>query len=97
MIGYQRANVRMFYRILEGKYMAEAEADRRTAEDVQSDFESKIEGFGKGRYGRLLQMAHTPNKEEYLRTAKISAIGIIVLGALGFVIMWAMTYLPTYF
>lgn len=42
-------------------------------------------------------MAHTPDKEEYLRTAKISAIGIVLLGALGFFIMWLMTYLPDYF
>lgn len=77
--------------------MAEVEADRRTAEDVQDGFESKIDGFGKGRYGRILQMAHTPDKEEFMRTAKISAIGIIILGAVGFGIMWLMTYLPTYF
>ena len=68
--------------------MAVEEADRSTAEDFQDDFESKISGFGKGRYGRILQMAHTPDKEEYLRTAKISAIGIIVLGVIGFAIMW---------
>ena len=77
--------------------MAEVEADRRTAEELQDDFESKIDGFGKGRYGRILQMAHTPDKEEYLRTAKISAIGILILGAVGFAIMWLMTYLPDYF
>ena len=77
--------------------MAEVKSDRRSAEDIQDDFESKIEGFGKGRYGRIMQMAHTPDKEEFLRTAKISAIGIIILGALGFAIMWVMTYLPGYF
>lgn len=42
-------------------------------------------------------MAHSPDKEEYLRTAKISAVGIIILGAVGFAIMWLMTYLPKYF
>ena len=77
--------------------MAEVETERSSAEDFQDDFESKIDGFGKGRYGRILQMAHTPDKEEYLRTAKISAIGIIILGAVGFAIMWLMTYLPDYF
>jgi protein transport protein SEC61 subunit gamma-like protein len=77
--------------------MAEVEAERKSAEEFQDNFESKIEGFGKGRYGRLMQMAHTPDKEEYMRTAKISAIGIIILGAVGFAIMWVMTYLPDYF
>jgi len=77
--------------------MAEVEVERKSAEEFQDSFESKIGGFGKGRYGRLLQMAHTPDKEEYMRTAKISAIGIIILGAVGFAIMWVMTYLPDYF
>lgn len=77
--------------------MAEVEVERSSAEEVQDNFESKIKGFGKGRYGRLMQMAHTPDKEEYMRTAKISAIGIIILGAVGFAIMWVMTYLPDYF
>lgn len=67
------------------------------AEEVQNDLNSKISGLGKGKYGRILQMAHTPNKSEYLKTAKISAIGIIILGLVGFVVMWIMTYLPDYF
>ena len=54
-------------------------------------------GFGRGNYGRILQMAHTPDKEEYLKTAKISALGILILGFVGFAVMWIMTYLPTYF
>jgi protein transport protein SEC61 subunit gamma-like protein len=41
-------------------------------------------------------MAHTPDKEEYLKTAKISALGILILGLVGFVVMWIMTYLPGY-
>lgn len=75
-------------------------SDEETAgrsEEIQDGLESKIKGLGRGKYGRILQMAHTPDKEEYLKTAKISAIGIILLGALGFVIMWIMTYLPDYF
>lgn len=67
------------------------------ANKVQNDLENKIEGLGKGRYGRILQMAHTPNRDEFLKTAKISALGIIALGAIGFFIMWLMTYLPDYF
>jgi protein transport protein SEC61 subunit gamma-like protein len=76
--------------------MSDAEAASK-AQDIQDDLESKMGNLGKGKYGRILQMAHTPDKEEYLKTAKISAIGIILLGALGFLIMWLMTYLPDYF
>ena len=67
------------------------------AEEIQKGLESKMGGFGRGKYGRLLQMAHTPDKEEYLKTAKISALGILILGFVGFAVMWIMTYLPTYF
>ena len=42
-------------------------------------------------------MARTPTPEEYRKTVTITGIGIIVLGAVGFGIMWLMTYLPTYF
>lgn len=67
------------------------------AEEIQDNLESKINGLGKGKYGRILQMAHTPDREEYRKTCKIAAIGIILLGAVGFLIMWIMTYLPKYF
>ena len=76
--------------------MSDIDADTRSQE-IQDDLESKIRNLGKGKYGRSLQMAHTPDRDEYLKTSKISAIGIIVLGALGFFIMWLMTYLPDYF
>ena len=58
---------------------------------------NRFSGIGRGKYGRILQMAHTPDKEEYLKTAKISALGILILGLVGFVVMWIMTYLPGYF
>ncbi len=77
--------------------MADNSVDGGKAEAIQKSLESKMGGFGRGKYGRILQMAHTPDKEEDLKTAKISAIGIIVLGLVGFVVMWMMTYLPTYF
>ncbi len=77
--------------------MADDNVEPGKAEEIQNSLDSKISGFGKGKYGRILQMAHTPDKAEYLKTAKISAIGIIVLGLVGFVVMWIMTYLPTYF
>ena len=77
--------------------MAEVEVERSSAEEVQDNFESKIQGSRTAAKGSPLQLAHTPDKEEYMRTAKISAIGIIILGAVGFAIMWVMTYLPDYF
>ena len=63
----------------------------------QDKIETKFRNIGKGKYGRILKMARTPTRDEYKKTIAITGIGIIVLGALGFFIMWLMTYLPTYF
>ena len=72
-------------------------AESTKASDMQDKIESKFRNIGKGKYGRILKMARTPTPEEYRKTVTITGIGIIVLGALGFFIMWLMTYLPTYF
>lgn len=42
-------------------------------------------------------MARTPSKDEYTKTVYITAIGIILIGAVGFAIWWLMTVLPGYF
>jgi len=67
------------------------------AEEIQESFEAKTKNLGRGKYGRILKMARTPTRDEYKKTAYIAALGIIVIGAVGFAIMWLMTYLPTYF
>ena len=67
------------------------------ASGTQEDLESKFRSIGKGRYGRVLRMAHRPDKEEYKRIVLITGIGIIIIGAVGFAIMWLMNYLPGYF
>jgi len=72
------------------------ESEKR-AEEIQGELESKFRSIGKGKYGRILKMARTPTRDEYKKTVYITGIGIILLGAVGFAIMWAMIYLPTYF
>ena len=67
------------------------------AEEIQESFEAKTRNLGRGKYGRILKMAHTPTREEYKRTCYIAALGMLVVGAVGFAIMWIMTYLPTHF
>ena len=67
------------------------------AYDLQDEFESKAKGFGKGKYGRILKMAHTPSREEYTKTLYNTGIGIIIIGAVGFAIWWLMDVLPSYF
>lgn len=59
--------------------------------------EKKRSGLGFGRYSRIMRMARTPTRDEFKKTLGITALGIIILGAIGFAIMWLMTYLPAYF
>ncbi len=37
-------------------------------------------------YRRVVQIARKPDKEEFLVSAKISSIGLIVIGGIGFLI-----------
>ena len=71
--------------------------EESVAYDLQDEFESEAKGFGKGKYGRILKMAHTPSREEYTKTLYITGIGIVLIGALGFAIWWIMSVLPDTF
>ena len=53
---------------------------------VQHKIEERQQRIGKGKYGRVLKMARKPTNEEYEKTAKIVGLGIVLIGALGFVI-----------
>ena len=59
---------------------------------VQREIEDGVKHIGKGRYGRVLKMARKPTSEEYLKTNQITALGIILLGGLGFLIYWIFTF-----
>ena len=54
--------------------------------NLQHKIEVRQERIGKGKYGRVLKMARKPTNEEYEKTAKITALGILAVGALGFAI-----------
>ena len=54
--------------------------------DIQHKIESRQQRIGKGKYGRVLKMARKPTNEEYEKTAKITGAGILLIGAVGFVI-----------
>jgi protein transport protein SEC61 subunit gamma and related proteins len=53
---------------------------------VQHKIEERQQRIGKGKYGRVLKMARKPTNEEYEKTAKITGLGMMLIGALGFVI-----------
>ena len=60
--------------------------------DLQRKIEEKTRHIGKGKYGRVLRMARQPSGEEYVRISQIVAIGLVLLGGLGFLIYWIFEY-----
>ena len=54
--------------------------------ELQHRIEARQQRIGKGRYGRVLKMARKPTNEEYGKTSKITGVGILAVGALGFFI-----------
>jgi protein transport protein SEC61 subunit gamma-like protein len=60
--------------------------------DVQRRIEERAKRLGKGRYGRVLRMARKPTSEEYSRVVMVTGLGLLFIGALGFVIYWVMKH-----
>ncbi len=54
--------------------------------DLQHDLESRQKRIGKGKYGRVLKMARNPTDEEYAKTSKITGLGMLLVGGIGFLI-----------
>ena len=54
--------------------------------DLQNNLEAKRNRIGKGKYGRVLKMARKPTNEEFVKTSKITFVGILLIGGLGFLI-----------
>ena len=54
--------------------------------DLQHNLETRQKRIGKGKYGRVLKMARNPSNEEYARTSKITGLGMIIIGGIGFLI-----------
>jgi protein transport protein SEC61 subunit gamma-like protein len=61
---------------------------------IQQKVEEKIKRIGKGKYGRVLKMARKPDKEEFTKVVQITGIGMILIGALGFLIYLIWTFVP---
>jgi protein transport protein SEC61 subunit gamma-like protein len=61
---------------------------------IQQKVEEKLRRIGKGKYGRVLKMARKPDKEEFTKVVQITGIGMILIGALGFLIYLIWTFVP---
>ena len=64
----------------------------------QDGIEGRVKGLQTGSYARILKMARKPSKQEFRQTVIVCGIGMLVLGFIGFVMLWAMdTLLPDFF
>lgn len=62
--------------------------------EIQGQIENRASRLGKGKYGRVLRMARKPDREEFERMAKITGIGMLVVGFIGFFVFYVMRYVP---
>ncbi|MBI4393972.1 MAG: protein translocase SEC61 complex subunit gamma [Euryarchaeota archaeon] len=60
--------------------------------DVQYRIENRAKQVGKGRYGRVIKMARKPDSDEFRQVAKVTGIGIVVVGFIGFLIFFLMGF-----
>ncbi|MEA3199980.1 MAG: protein transport protein subunit gamma [Thermoplasmata archaeon] len=72
----------------------ESESFVGKAWDAQEKLEGRLATIGKGKYGRVIRMARKPTPEEYRKAAVVSAIGMGILGAMGFLIFYLMSFIP---
>lgn len=56
------------------------------ARDLQNNLEAKRNRIGKGKYGRVLKMTHKPTNDEFSKTSKITGLGMILIGGIGFLV-----------
>ena len=59
--------------------------------DLQHNIETRQKRIGKGKYGRVLKMARNPTNEEFGKTSKITGLGMIIVGGIGFLIFLLAT------
>lgn len=61
--------------------------------EKQYRLEARIKQLGHGRYSRVIKMARKPEHEEFVKAAKITGIGIAVIGTVGFGILLFMQWM----
>ncbi len=65
--------------------------------EVQRRIEERLKRVGKGRYGRILRMARKPTSDEFSKVIIITGLGLLAVGALGFVIYFVMRFGGSFF
>ena len=70
----------------------------QTAQKLQDDKEERLRRVQTGSMARILKMARKPSKQEFRQTVIVCGIGMFILGAIGFLMLWLMdNALPVFF
>jgi protein transport protein SEC61 subunit gamma-like protein len=72
---------------------------KNLAENSKVNLKDRISNIGPTirSYLRILKLARKPTRKEFLTVAKVAAIGIIAIGALGFIFYVMMELVPQFF
>ena len=54
----------------------------------QHKLEERFKRIGRGQYGRVLRLARKPTSDEFMKSSWVVAIGIGVIGAIGFIVYY---------
>ena len=69
-----------------------------TVQGWQDEIEGRVRSLQTGSYARILKMARKPSKQEFRQTVIVCGIGMFVLGAIGFLMLWRMdSAFPSFF
>ena len=69
-----------------------------TVQGWQDEIEGRVRSLQTGSYARILKMARKPSKQEFRQTVIVCGIGMFVLGAIGFLMLWVMdSAFPAFF
>ena len=69
-----------------------------TVQGWQDEIEGRVRSRQTGSYARILKMARKPSKQEFRQTVIVCGIGMFVLGAIGFLMLWLMdSAFPSFF
>ena len=69
-----------------------------TVQGWQDEIEGRVRSLQTGSYARILKMARKPSKHAFRQTVIVCGIGMFVLGAIGFLMLWLMdSAFPSFF
>ena len=60
---------------------------------TQHKLEERFKRIGRGQYGRVLRLARKPTSDEFMKSSWVVAIGIGIIGAIGFIVYLSLIHI----